>query len=88
MEILKEYLPQLLTIAVTILSALSACLVMFFNSKKAKYEYQKTLTEKETENLALQKAIIEGSYIICPNCGHKIFLKDQKVFTQEVKKDE
>ena len=88
MEFLKDYLPQILTLAVTLLSAIVGFLVVYFNSKKAKYEYQEKLADKEKQNLELQQAIITGSYIICPNCGQKIYLKDSKVYTQEVEKNE
>lgn len=82
----NSYGPQIVSLIAPLLSAIVAFLIVFFNSKKAKFEYKEALAQKEKENLALQKAIIEGSYIICPNCGAKIFLKDVQVYTQEVKK--
>lgn len=85
-EFLNSYGAQIVSLITPLLSAIVAFLVVFFNSKKAKYEYKEALAQKEKENLALQKALIEGSYIICPNCGSKIFLKDVQVYTQEVKK--
>lgn len=85
-EFLNSYGAQIVSLITPLLSAMVAFLVVFFNSKKAKYEFKEALALKEKENLALQKALIEGSYIICPNCGSKIFLKDVQVYTQEVKK--
>lgn len=85
-QFLNSYGAQIISLVTPLVSAIVAFLVVFFNSKKAKFEYKEALAQKEKENLALQKALIEGSYIICPNCGSKIFLKDVQVFTQEVKK--
>ena len=85
-DFLNSYGAQIVSLITPLLSAFVAFLVVFFNSKKAKYEYKEALAKKEKENIALQKALIEGSYIICPSCGSKIFLKDVTVYTQEVKK--
>lgn len=87
-DFFSEYGAQIMSYVFTVLAAFVSFLVVFFNSKKAKYEYKEQLAKKETENLALQKAIIEGAYVICPSCGSKIFLKDAKVYTQEVKNEE
>lgn len=85
-QFLNSYGAQIISLVAPVASAIVAFLVVFFNSKKAKYEFKEALALKEKENLALQKALIEGSYIICPHCSSKIFLKDVQVFTQEVKK--
>lgn len=41
-------------------------------------------TRLEEEKTRLTRAIIEGSYIICPNCGEEIFLKDVEIKTKGV----
>ena len=77
-ETTKTYLPSLIT-------AIIACGVAFFAYLKNRANFKAKQTELEIENIQLKKAMIEGSYIICPNCGTKILLKDTKIYMEEIK---
>lgn len=52
---------------------------IFYLSKRLRFKTM--VTEKEIENVKLQKAIVESSYIICPGCGKQVYLKDTKIYT-------
>lgn len=82
---MEKWLDVLFTYWPVIVSALAGLGVGFLTYLTKRTKYKTALVEKETENLELQKAIYEGSYIICPECGKKIFLKDSKVYTGGIK---
>lgn len=78
-ELIKELTPFISPLV----SSLSAMIIAFVYAAKVKADKIKIEAEKEIavselekENLALQKAIVENSFIICPNCGTKIKLAD------------
>ena len=68
-----------------IVAAVGGFLVGLFTYLAKRVKYKRALVEKETANIELQQVIARGSYILCPNCGEKIFLTDVKVFTGGVK---
>lgn len=80
-ETLIEYWPALVSGISLILGGLLTYIV-------ARLKYKTKVAEKETTIAELQKAIIDGSYILCPSCGEKIYLKDAKVYTGGKKTDE
>lgn len=80
LETIIEYWPVLVTGLLGLGSAIGTYLI-------AKAKAKTKEAELELANIELQKAIIEGSYILCPSCGEKIFLKDAKIYTGG-KKDE
>lgn len=74
MSIFIDNLPVIITALVSVISAFLTMLLYMINKKKK-------LIELEIANVELETAIIKGSYIICPECKAKIYLKDTKVFT-------
>ena len=63
---------QLITIVpsvVAVIVAFTSYLVVYFNSRK-------TRLQLEQEKLELEKLTYQGSYVICPDCQRKIYLKD------------
>lgn len=90
-EVIKEVLPYLITALCGIITAAGTLIVSIMNSKKKKYEYQEKLSEERSKNLALEakkleleQLMLEGAFIICPNCETKIKAKDMVFYTQEV----
>ncbi|MCQ2795627.1 MAG: hypothetical protein MJ214_05485 [Bacilli bacterium] len=73
-ELIMSSLPEIITGVVGL-----AVGFIFYLSKRIKYKT--AVTEKEIENVKLQEAIINSSYIICPGCGKQVFLKDTKIYT-------
>ena len=73
-EALIQYWP---TIVAGVAGLLGGLIV--YLTKRVKYK--QLLCEQEIANAELQKAIIEGSYIICPSCGTKIMLKSVEIKT-------
>ena len=80
-----ELMPIIISSASVIIGALSAALIAILNAVKAKATLKEKLAEAETANAELKKAIVESAYIVCPQCGTKILLKDQKIYTKEEK---
>lgn len=78
---MNPFVEVLLTYWPTIVSAAAGLIVGFIVYLCKRVKYKEALVEKETANIELQKIIVEGSYIICPNCGHKIMLKDTTIKT-------
>ena len=76
----SELGPIMISSAATVITALTAALIAILNAVKAKASLKEKLAEAETANAELRKAIIESAYIICPQCGTKILLKDQKIY--------
>lgn len=81
---MQEILPIMITAATTIVTALTATIVSWLNASKAKATYKEKLAEAEKANAELKKSIIENAFIICPNCGSKIILKNQELHTKEL----
>lgn len=84
-ELITEFLPIIISGGTTLLAAVLGCLASFFYAKKTKYDADATANDLRKENLILQQekielqtAIYNGTYILCPNCGEKIFLKDMQ----------
>lgn len=84
-ELLKEFLPIMLSGGITVFSSLVGCVVSFFYARKTKYDCQAKEFEYKAENaklqqdkIELQTSIYNGTYILCPNCNEKIYLKDMK----------
>lgn len=76
-----ELIISLITILVASIASLAGISVKWRSDKKALEIENIRLETKQKE---LEKAIIDGSYIICPNCGSKIFLKDVDIKTKGV----
>ena len=72
-ETLIEYWPVIVTALCGLCSAVVTYLI-------AKTKARTKEAELEAVNVELQKTMIEGSYILCPSCGSKIYLKDAKVY--------
>ena len=81
---MQELLPIMITATTTIVTALTATIVSWLNASKAKARYKEKLAEAEKANAELKKSIIENAFIICPNCGTKIILKNQEIHTKEI----
>lgn len=61
--------------------------VALFKSYQKRKELEIQKTELEMEKIALEKAIIENSFIFCPNCGHKIKTSEMEIhYDKEVSK--
>ena len=89
-ELLLEYLPYIITSCVGVGSALIATITAVLNAKKKKYEYQAALSQKdealvklELEKIKLEELMLDGSFIICPNCQTEIKAKDMVFYTKE-----
>lgn len=78
-EALKELLPVLVSGGALVITALCGCVVAWLNNSKAKAELNQEKAELEKQKLSLEETIYNGSYIICPNCGHKIRLGDVNI---------
>lgn len=76
---LIPYLPAIITTAGTVAAAICAMIVANAKAKTAKAECEIEKATLEKEKVQLETAIINGSYIVCPNCGTKIYLKDVQV---------
>lgn len=75
------YIASLITVIVTaVLGSLGYNVKVSSDNKALRIEK----TKLEEEKTRLTRAIIEGSYIICPNCGEEIFLKDVEIKTKGV----
>lgn len=81
---MEELLPIIITAASTIITAMTATIISWLNASKAKATYKEKLAEAEKANAELKKSIIENAFIICPNCGAKIILKNQEIHTKEL----
>ena len=93
-ELLLENLPYIITACVGVCTALGTLIVSILNSKAKKAEYNTKLEEMniqklqiESKKLELEEMMIQGAFIICPQCGTKIKAKDMIFYTSEVKKD-
>lgn len=78
MDALKDLILECMPAIVSGLAGLLTGFI-FYLSKRVKYKT--AVTEKEIENVKLQEAIINSSYIICPNCNKQVYLKDTKIYT-------
>lgn len=78
-DAIKELLPVLVSGGALVISSLVACVVAWLNNSKSKAELNTEKAELEKQKLQLEETIYNGSYIICPNCGHKIRLGDVKI---------
>lgn len=78
MEEVYQLIIDCLPAIVTGLAGLATGFI-FYLSKRIKYKT--AVAEKEIENVKLQEAIINSSYIICPNCKKQVYLKDTKIYT-------
>lgn len=83
---MSELISQLTPFISPIVSSLAAMIIAFVYAAKVHADKLKIQAEKEIavselekENLALQKAIVENSFIICPSCGEKIKLSEATI---------
>lgn len=74
-----------------IVSSLAAMIIAFVYAFKCRAEKMKVQAEKEIavaelekENLALQKSIVENSYIVCPKCGERIKLSEAEIVKPQI----
>lgn len=72
---------SLVTILVASFASIAGISVKWRADKKA-LEIENIKLEQKSKDL--EKAIIDGSYIVCPACGHHIFLKDVEIKTKGV----
>lgn len=84
-QVLSDLLPVIIAGGTTLITALCGALASFLYARKTKYDAIATENELKRENIVLQQekielqtAIYTGTYILCPNCGEKIYLKDMK----------
>lgn len=84
-DLIREFLPIIIAGGGTCLTALLGALASFFYARKTKYDAIAKENELSIENaklqqdkIELQSSIYKGTYILCPNCNEKIFLKDMK----------
>lgn len=96
-ELILQNLPYIITACVGVCTALGTLIVSICNAKKKKYEYEEKTTQLkiektalETQKLELEKLMLEGAFIICPNCNTEIKAKDMIFYTSktEVKHNE
>lgn len=92
-ELLLNYLPEILAVLFGIFTAVAAFVVSFVNIKKKKLELEevklqaaKDKAQLEADKVHLEKMMLEGAFIICPNCDTKIMAKDMVFYTKEVEK--
>lgn len=76
-----EFIASVITILVTCIASIFGVTVKMRADKKA---LEIANTGLQEEKLRLERAIVEGSYIICPKCGHRIFLRDVEIKTKGV----
>lgn len=65
----------------SIISLASGLIIGFIVFLTKRIKYKTALIEKDLENVKLQEAIINSSFVVCPSCGKKIQLKDSKIYT-------
>lgn len=92
-ELIMQNLPYIITACVGVCTALGTLIVSILNAKKKKYEYKEKLEEVnmqklqvEAKKIELEQLMIEGAFIICPNCDTKIKAKDMIFYTKEENK--
>lgn len=78
MELLYEWLPTLISSATAIISALVGLIVYACTARKTKLKLEEEKVKLEIEKVELEKSIINNSFIICPSCKEKIYVKDMK----------
>lgn len=78
---MNPFIQALQTYWPTIVAALSGLIIGFVAYLKARLTYKTTIAEKDTANAELQKVIIQGSYVICPDCGKKILIQSTTIHT-------
>lgn len=93
-ELLISYLPEILSVLVGIAVAVGGVVVSVLQYKKSKVDNLKKLEEERTARLEieakkieLEKMMLDGAFIICPNCETKIKAKDMVFYTKEVEKN-
>lgn len=69
-----------------IVSVLGGLIVAILTYMLAKVKNKTKVAELEAANLELKTAIIKGSFVMCPKCGEKIYLKDVTIYTDGGKK--
>lgn len=86
-QLLTEYLPIIIPVVSSIVTAAAGVVLAWLSASKAKAEAKEATSkleianaELELEKTTLETTIVEGTYTICPNCGSKISLKDIKFY--------
>lgn len=89
---MKEFFssPEFITLLTSLLVAFGGAFVAVFQTVKARQSVKKAnayaeeaKAKLELEKLELERAIISGSYVICPKCGDHVALKDATIYTKE-----
>ncbi len=81
--IIKETLIEYWPVIVTVIGGVLSCVITYITTK---LKNKTKLVELETANIELKTAIVNGSYVICPKCGEKVYLKDITIYTDGGKK--
>lgn len=75
---LVPYLPALITTAGAVAAAICGVVIAWSKKTTAQHELEVEKTQLEKDKVELERTIYEGSYIICPQCGRKIILKEME----------
>lgn len=91
---MNEIIETLTPFISPIVSSLAAMIIAFVYAAKCHADKLKVKAEKdiavaelEKENLALQRSIVENSYIVCPSCGTKIRLSEAEIIKPNLKEN-
>lgn len=76
MDTILKVLPEIITLGVGLIGAVTTFLITHFKMKKKQ-------ADLEIEKIELQKAVIENTLVICPSCKAKFKLKDAVVASEE-----
>lgn len=79
LEPVLEYWP----VIVSSLAGVVLCILTYIT---AKIKHKTKVAELEAANVELKTVIVKGSFVICPKCGEKIYLKDVTIYTDGGKK--
>lgn len=78
-DFLVNNLDLILSVVVVLASSIATLCGFKVSYNKEKNQLQIANAELAKAKAELEKAIIDGSYIICPHCGGKIVLKDVQI---------
>lgn len=89
---MKEFFssPEFITLLTSCLVAFGGAFVAAFQTVKARQSVKKAnayaeeaKAKLELEKLELQRAVINGSFVVCPKCQEHVHLKDATIYTKE-----
>lgn len=72
------YLPAIITTAGAVAAAICGVIIAWSKKTTAQNELELEKAQLEKDKVELERTIYEGSYIICPQCGRKIILKEME----------